>query len=243
MIGRRPATLADGDDPALLRHPALPWPIEVRRHPQARRMLLRIDEARARLRLTLPARASIGPALEWAAGQRAWVERRMAKVEPRTALVPGATIPFGDGQLRLRHDPAAARTPRITHGELVGGGPIDSFAARIGRFLRRLACERMSALTAEMAAHAEVTVTAVSVGDAATRWGSCTASGAIRYNWRLVMAPTDVQRYLAAHEVAHRRHMDHGQQFHALEARLFGGPVGAARLALRRVGLGLRRVG
>jgi len=46
-----------------------------------------------------------------------------------------------------------------------------------------------------------------------------------------------------AHEVAHRRHMDHGPQFRALEAELFGGNVRAARAELRALGPRLKRVG
>ena len=83
----------------------------------------------------------------------------------------------------------------------------------------------------------------VAIGDAATRWGSCSASGAIRYNWRLILAPPHLLRWVVAHEVAHRRHMDHGAGFKALEAELYGGDVAAARAELRALGPRLKRVG
>ena len=243
MIRRRISLALGTDADGLHHHPALPWPIEIRRHPRARKMLLRLDEPRRRLRLTLPARASLGPALDWAGGQRAWVESRLAAIEPRRPLAPGQVIPFDGGELRLVHDAAAARAPVLVDGSLVAGGPAAAFAARIERYLRGRARVRMAALTADMAAAAGVTIVSVAVGDAATRWGSCTATGAIRYNWRLILAPPSVQRYLAAHEVAHRQHMDHGAAFHALEEHLFGGPVGPARSALRRIGRVLRGIG
>jgi predicted metal-dependent hydrolase len=50
-------------------------------------------------------------------------------------------------------------------------------------------------------------------------------------------------RWLAAHEVAHRRHMNHGPEFRALEALLYGGDVAAARAELRALGPRLKRVG
>ena len=90
---------------------------------------------------------------------------------------------------------------------------------------------------------AGVSVRGVSIGDASSRWGSCSASGAIRYNWRLVLAPPDVRRWVVAHEVAHRVHMNHGASFKALEAELFDGDVEAARSTLRLVGPRLKRVG
>ena len=69
------------------------------------------------------------------------------------------------------------------------------------------------------------------------------SSGAIRYSWRLILAPTHLLRWVVAHEVAHRRHMDHGPQFRALEAELFEGDVRAARAELRALGPRLKRVG
>ena len=123
------------------------------------------------------------------------------------------------------------------------GGPEESIASAVERWLRSLARDRLSAATAEIAAAAEVDIRSVSVGDAVSRWGSCSASGAIRYSWRLVLAPPDVLRFVVAHEVAHRLHMDHSPAFKAAEERLFGGPVAAARSELRRLGPTLRAVG
>ena len=101
----------------------------------------------------------------------------------------------------------------------------------------------LSAETAAAARKAGVSVRRVSIGDAGTRWGSCSESGSIRYNWRLVLAPPEVRRWVVAHEVAHRLHMNHGPEFKALEAQLFAGDVRAARLLLRRLGPRLKRVG
>ena len=53
-----------------------------------------------------------------------------------------------------------------------------------------------------------------------SRWGSCSASGAIRYSWRLMLAPDWVRQATVAHEVAHRVHMNHGPDFHALVAKI-----------------------
>ncbi|WP_294296983.1 M48 family metallopeptidase, partial [uncultured Sphingomonas sp.] len=69
---------------------------------------------------------------------------------------------------------------------------------------------------------AGVTVSAVGVGDTRSRWGSCASTGAIRYSWRLILAPPAVRRATVAHEVAHRVHMNHSPAFHALVADLYG---------------------
>ena len=46
-----------------------------------------------------------------------------------------------------------------------------------------------------------------------SRWGSCSASGALSFSWRLIMAPPFVLDYLAAHEVAHLRELNHSPSF------------------------------
>ena len=56
----------------------------------------------------------------------------------------------------------------------------------------------------------------LTIKDTRSRWGSCAPDGSLAFSWRLVMAPEFVQDYVAAHEVSHLRHMDHGRRFWAL---------------------------
>ena len=223
--------------------PGLAWPVELRPHPRAKAMRLRVDEARQRLILSFPRRMSRRSALDWAGRQKPWVDSQLARIEPAEPFAPGSTIPFEGRDIMLCWGEASPRSPRLVDGRLQCGGPLESFAARIERFLRAEAREQLSQVTSELARQAGVTVRAVTVGDAGSRWGSCSASGAIRYSWRIILAPPHLLRWLAAHEVAHRRHMNHGPEFRALEAELYGGSVAAARAELRTLGPRLKRVG
>ena len=110
-------------------------------------------------------------------------------------------------------------------------------------FLKRLALETMSADVEEFARAAEVTVRSVAIGDAGSRWGSCSSDARLRLSWRLILAPPEVRRYVVAHEVAHLRHLNHGPEFKALEARLVGAGLSEAKSTLRRIGARLRRIG
>ena len=76
-----------------------------------------------------------------------------------------------------------------------------------------------------------------------SRWGSCSAAGAIRYSWRLILAPEFVRRATVAHEVAHLVHLNHGPDFHALVERLLGADPRPARAWLKREGAALHRIG
>lgn len=223
--------------------PGLPLPVAVTRHRTARRMRLRVDHDAGLIRLTVLARASAKAALGWAKEQRLWVDAQLAAAPAAVPLEPGATIPFRGEPLELVWTETRRRSFSLHEGRLTVGGPRESFSSAVERWLRRQALDMLSAETARIAAEAGVVVRSVGVGDPVSRWGSCTSSGAIRYSWRLILAPPDLLRFVVAHEVAHRLLLDHSPRFKAVEEKLFGRPVAEARALLRELAPTLRAVG
>ena len=217
--------------------------IHVVRHARARRAKLSVDPATGRTRLTLPARASLKAALRWAETQHEWIAGQRAGLPDAWPFVPGASVPFGNGVLVIDWHAEAGRTVAREGDRLVCGGPADGLARRITQWLRGEALRVLSEETGFYAQRAGVVVTRVSVGDPRGRWGSCAGSGAIRYSWRLILAPAFVRRATVAHEVAHRVHMNHGTAFHDLVAGLYGDDPAPARAWLRTHGAGLHWIG
>lgn len=222
---------------------ALPAPIEIRPLKSARRLRLRLDEASGTLKLTCPWRMSRRAALSWALDQHEWIIAQLERIEPGEPFEPGAVIPLEGREVRIVWDPRGPRNPVLNEGLLSLGGPESSVSRRVGNYLRRRAVDTMSREVAEYASMVDVTASAVSVGDAVTRWGSCSSQRKIRLSWRLILAPPAVRRYVVAHEVAHLVHLHHGPEFRTLEARLFGPGLAEAKATLRRIGPRLRRVG
>ena len=206
-------------------------------------MRLRLDEREQLLKVTHPRAVRPSAALAWAATQKLWVAEQLERVLPAEPFVPGAIIPIGGQDVELCLSERFSRVPRLVEGKLVCGGPPERFARRVELFLKRLALDRLSLETREIAGAAGVRATSVTVGDARTRWGSCSSNGRIRYNWRLILADPVARRFVVAHEVAHLKHLDHGAGFKAFERELFGGNVAAAEALLRRAGPRLRRIG
>ena len=221
----------------------LPLPIDIRPVRRARRMRLRLDEADGRLTLTCPWRTSRKAALAWALEQSEWIAAQIAGAGPGRPFVPGAVIPV-DGEDRIiSWEPGARRTVSLDGPVLRCGGPEAGLARRVETFLKARALERLSADVVEYSSMAGVNARSVRIGDPKSRWGSCSSEGRLRFSWRLILAPTEVRRFVAAHEVAHLRHLHHGPEFRKLEAELFGPGLAEAKALLRRLGPGLRRIG
>ncbi|HEY0114143.1 MAG TPA: SprT family zinc-dependent metalloprotease [Allosphingosinicella sp.] len=218
-------------------------PLRLRVDRRARRLRLRVDISGGGLMLTIPPGTSRRRALEWAATHGAWAERALGALPTRHALGPGSIVPlFGRPHL-IDWDARRPRRIERDGDKLVAGGPLEGLEARLLRWLRAEALRLLSAETAEFAAVLGSKVKRVGVGDPRSRWGSCSSAGAIRYSWRLIMAPEHVRRATVAHEVAHLAHMNHGPRFHALVERLLGSDPGPARAWLRREGAALHRIG
>jgi len=215
----------------------------VQSSPRARRMRLVVDPRDGSVRLTLPRRASLRHALEWAEEKRAWIEAELSRLPIGSPIVPGCTIPLEGRQMLIDWRENASRSVRREEDRLIVGGPVEMLSTRIVRWLRQEALRVLAVETHAVAAEAGVTVGKVGVGDPKGRWGSCAVSGDIRYSWRLILAPPEVRRATVAHEVAHRLHMDHSPPFHAAAKRLFGRDPSPERRWLRENGSMLHWVG
>jgi len=206
-------------------------------------MRLAVDPRDGAVKLTLPRRAALGPALKWAESQRAWVERALAKLPAEEALGPGSVIPFAGGELQVEWRAGGTRTVKRDGDRLIVGGPEEMVKARVLRWLRAEAARTLEAETRAVAAQAGVTVGRVRVGDPRSRWGSCSSSGDIAYSWRLILMPPAVREATVVHEVAHRLHMHHGPEFHEEVERLLGRAPKAERAWLKTHGAAMHRVG
>jgi predicted metal-dependent hydrolase len=85
----------------------------------------------------------------------------------------------------------------------------DAVQAWLMRQARRLFTERLDHFAPQLG----VQWRKLSLSSAGTRWGSASADGAIRLNWRLIHFRQSVIDYVVAHELSHLRVMDHSPRF------------------------------
>ncbi|MEY4721765.1 MAG: hypothetical protein RIQ46_1490, partial [Pseudomonadota bacterium] len=191
------------------------------------------------VRISMPKWGRTAEALAFARSRADWLARQLETLPQTSDIGPGGQLPFRGEMLLVRHEAATARRVSIMEGELRLGGPAESLAPRLRRWLEREARHLLAEDLAHYCALAGKAPPRLSLSNARRRWGSCAADGTIRINWRLIMAPDAVRRSVVAHEVAHLVHFDHSREFHALLARLFEGDVAEANRWLKAEGRSL----
>jgi predicted metal-dependent hydrolase len=202
-------------------------PIRVRVSTRARRIAVRIDESADAIELVVPKGVSLKAGLNFLEQQRSWLRSQLDEQPPRIPFADGAEIPVLGVPHRVRHLGHRWRGgAAIEDGAILVGGDEPHVARRVRDLLVALARRELGTRSRRLAAEVERRVTRVSVRDTKTRWGSCAASGALAFSWRLILAPEPVLDYVVAHEVAHLVHLNHGIRFWRLVERL---APGAAR--------------
>jgi len=228
--------------PEILSLPLGPAKVEWRRSARARRISLRIDPRGGAVVVTLPLRAGRRAGMALLMDHADWVVQRLAALPGAVAFADGAMVPLDGSPHRIRHVALARGGAWLADGEILVAGEPEFLPRRVADFLRAEARRRLSALVGAKAAEAGLKPKRVTVKDTRSRWGSCSADGTLSFSWRLVMAPPFVQDYVAAHELAHLRHMNHGPRFWALVGQLTRHKA-AAIAWLTGQGAGLLRVG
>lgn len=100
---------------------------------------------------------------------------------------------------------------------VVGGVSRTQSLAAIDRWYRREARGRIEAVARSEADRLGLEPGRITIRDQRTRWGSCSTSGTLSFNWRLVIGPGHALRYVVVHELIHIRHHNHSRAFwHAL---------------------------
>ena len=226
----------------ILALPGGPARVEWRRSRRARRISLRIDPRGGAVVVTLPPRAARTAGMSLLMDHANWVSERLAALPGAIPFTDGAMVPLHGIDHRIRHLPDGRGGVWVERGEIVVTGEAGFLPRRVADFFRAEARRRMSELVAAKAQAAQVRPCRVAVKDTRSRWGSCAANRNLGFSWRLVMAPRFVQDYVAAHEVAHLRHMNHGPRFWALVEELTPHTAAAVEW-LRTQGPRLLRVG
>ncbi len=221
-------------------------------NPRARRLALRLDPAGGQIVLVVPKRASAKTVLDFVASREGWIRTHLETLPPRIPFHDGAQIPIGGVDHTLKFAPDRRGGVWREDNVIMIAGQAEFAARRMRDWLKAEARRELTPLVHAMAAAIARKVKQVSVRDTTSRWGSCASDGKLSFSWRLMLAPRAVLIYVAAHEVAHLKHLHHRPTFWRTVDDVLDACVtdpaarreaGLARDWLRRHGAGLHRYG
>lgn len=190
------------------------------RSPRRRSIGLRIDPTG--LIVSIPARLPQHEAEKILARKSAWILAKLNELRncatPTFAWQTGQMLPFLGSPIELSVEHGGARSkPLLAEGVLrvfmLEQCDPDALANRVLQWYRQEALAFFQNRVTAYARQLDVEVSKLSLSNARTRWGSCTSTGAIRLNWRLIKAPPPVIDYVVVHELAHRIEMNHSPAF------------------------------
>jgi predicted metal-dependent hydrolase len=187
----------------------------VRRSERARRVRVTVDPARG-VEVVLPRRAPEREAAAAVSELRPWIERRMQELgRTRAALAArGDALPYLGEMLQTIAEPDRTRVHRRGSELLVPEEGARAMA--LERWYRRAARAEIVPRLDRACAAAGSSYSRLTIRGQRTRWASCSRSGAMSFNWRLLLAPEPVLDYVVWHEVCHLEVMDHSPRFWAL---------------------------
>lgn len=193
-------------------------PVKLVVNPRARRVSVRIDPTRREAIATAPTKRHLKHAAQFAAERAGWIAHELSRLPQGVSLAPGSIIPFRgeDHVLVYEHGRGAPRVEPGLPPRLVAPAPdVALFESRLLRFLKDQARQDLIDRVATHAVALGVKPVKLQVKELRSRWGSCSSDGVLSFSWRLILAPAYVLDYLAAHEVAHLREMNHSRRFWA----------------------------
>lgn len=194
-------------------------PIRFRVSTRARRLSIRIDPVSREIVVTRPAGTLQEQAMAFVEARRDWLANALSTLPRYRGIEPGSVITLNDRSLTVTPDPAQIRTVHERDGLLIVRAPADRLAIRVLCYARQEASCTLPVRLEYWADLMQCSPSAVICRDARSRWGSCSRTGRIMLNWRLVLMPRAVRDYVLVHELAHLKHFDHGKRFWALVDR------------------------
>lgn len=201
-------------------------PYRIRRSPRARRARILVDGDG--VEVVVPQRFPLSGVEPFVEEKRAWIERTQRRMReaghefPPPLLADGGHVPYLGERLglRVRVEPGRVRSHVSRHGQelrvaLGAPGP-DPLRKALEGWYRRRAREEIARRLDGAVTRAGTRYTRLQIRGQRTRWASCSPSGAMSFNHRLLLAPAEVVDYVVEHEVAHLEVLDHSPRFWAL---------------------------
>ena len=211
--------------------------IFLRQNNNSRRITLRISALDGKITITGPNYLDFAEFKKFAESKKSWLKSKRESFEPPIFISEGMEIPISGTNTKILF--SDVKEPKKVGGILFVSKE-KPVSTQVKKYLKEIGRIHLAYICKEFAERLGSKVHKITLRDTRSRWGSCSNDAKLMFSWRLIMAPEDILAYVAAHEVAHLKHMNHSKDFWETVEYLFG-PYKKERAWLKQNGPSLHR--
>ena len=211
--------------------------IFLRKNSNSRRITLRISSLDGKITITGPSYLDFEEFRNFAESKKSWLKSKRGSFKPPIFVSEGIKIPILGTEIKVL-------SSRVQRPKKIGNSlyinkkhPVSN---QVKNYLIEICRVHLNCICKEFAERIGSEFHKITLRDTRSRWGSCSTDANLMFSWRLVMAPEDILAYVAAHEVAHLKHMNHSKEFWETVEFLFG-PYKKEKAWLKKNGPSLYR--
>ena len=188
-------------------------PVRIIRRKGVRRFTLRVCQLTGKISITVPVRSSICSAKNFLLENSGWVKDQLRRILPKYKVSIGTRIPVEGIDRKIVVRETSEDKHLLGSWKLFLNCDTTEVGCRTNDFLLEHAAKIMTPIIEKNAKNIGEKIKSIRFKDTKSRWGSCSSEGSLMINWRLIMAPPSVYRYVIIHEVSHLKHMNHSIKF------------------------------
>ena len=211
--------------------------IFLRRNSNSRRITLRISALDGKITITGPNYVDFKELKNFAESKKSWLKYKRKSFGPPIFVSEGIKIPIGGIDTKISF--GDFQKPKKI-GSVLFVCRQKTVSTQVKKYLKEICRIHLDFMCKGFAERLGSKVRKITLRDTRSRWGSCSNEGNLMFSWRLAMAPENILAYVAAHEVAHLKHMDHSKDFWETVEYLLG-PYKNEQTWLKQSGSALHR--
>ena len=191
--------------------------VDIVNNSRSKRLTLRLKPNGRGAKVTTPPHVGDRDIRNFIEKNKNWIRVRLARMPKLMIPEDGVFVPYEGVEHKITH---LDRPRGIVEAKLVAGEPtllvpgqVEHMGRRVIDFMKKQARTKLDVAVNIHATSLGARPKTLRITDSKSRWGSCSSARTLSFSWRIVMAPCQVLNYLAAHEVAHLREMNHSPKF------------------------------
>ena len=193
--------------------------IFLRKNSKSRRITLRVSALDGKITLTGPSYLEFEQFKNFAESKKSWLKSKRMSFEPPILVSGGIKIPILGTGTKVSF--SRVQKPKKI-GNVLYVSKSQPVSNQVKNYLIEICRANLDYKCNEFAERLGSKFHKITLRDTRSRWGSCSKDANLMFSWRLVMAPEDILAYVAAHEIAHLKHMNHSKEFWETVEFLFG---------------------